>query len=194
MKPRGRTAGRPLLALLRKPWQTIVIRVNVSGRVRHGREFRLGQGSTVSSAHGLVIGDHVAIGRNCTVEVCGRIGDYTLVAAAVGIVGRKDHDHNAVGVPIRYTTWVGDRACAPTDCVDIGTDVWVGYGACILSGVVVGDGAVVAARSLVTRDVPAFAVVAGSPAQVVGWRFSSPDERERHLRSLRTAPHSDDTP
>lgn len=184
MKQRGRTAGRPVLALLRTPWQALTVRLNVSGNVHLGRAFRLGQGSTVSSAHGLAIGDHVAIGRNCTVEVCGSIGDYTLIAAAVGIVGRKDHEHAAVGVPIRYSTWVGDRACEPADRVDIGKDVWIGYGACILSGTRIGDGAIVAARSLVTRDVPAFAVVAGSPAQVVRRRFDDELSCERHLQAL----------
>jgi acetyltransferase-like isoleucine patch superfamily enzyme len=51
--------------------------------------------------------------------------------------------------------------------VVLGDDVWVGAGAVILKGVTVGDGAVVAARAVVTRDVPADTVVAGNPARVV---------------------------
>ncbi|MGI0488194.1 CatB-related O-acetyltransferase [Pantanalinema rosaneae CENA516] len=54
----------------------------------------------------------------------------------------------------------------------IGNDVWLGYDAMILPGVQVGDGAVIAARSVVTKDVPAYAIVAGNPARVVKQRFS----------------------
>jgi len=53
-------------------------------------------------------------------------------------------------------------------------DVWIGIGATILSGVTIGQGAVVGASSVVTRDIPAYAVVAGNPARVIKYRF--PDE------------------
>jgi acetyltransferase-like isoleucine patch superfamily enzyme len=56
--------------------------------------------------------------------------------------------------------------------VTIGHDVWVGADAVILSGVTVGDGAVIGARALVTKDVPPYAVVAGNPARQVKLRFS----------------------
>lgn len=55
--------------------------------------------------------------------------------------------------------------------VVIGNDVWIASGATILSGVHVGDGAVVAARAVVSRDVPPYAIVAGNPARIVNWRF-----------------------
>lgn len=57
--------------------------------------------------------------------------------------------------------------------VRIGNDVWLGAGCVILSGVTIGDGAVVAARAVVTRDVPAYAIVAGNPATVARMRFSA---------------------
>lgn len=52
----------------------------------------------------------------------------------------------------------------------IGNDVWIGHGAYIAAGVTIGDGAVVAAHSVVTKDVPAYAVVAGNPAVIKKWR------------------------
>lgn len=55
---------------------------------------------------------------------------------------------------------------------EIGHDVWVGHGAFIMPGVKIGDGAVVAAKAVVTRDVPPYAVVAGVPARVVKQRFT----------------------
>lgn len=59
--------------------------------------------------------------------------------------------------------------------VTIGNDVWIGYGATIMSGVSIGDGAVIGANSVVAKDVPAYAVAVGNPARVVKMRFSSSD-------------------
>lgn len=60
--------------------------------------------------------------------------------------------------------------------VVIGSDVWLAFGCTILSGVTIGDGAVVAARSVVTRCVEPYQIVAGNPAKPIGWRF---DEKTR---------------
>lgn len=57
----------------------------------------------------------------------------------------------------------------------IGNDVWIGYDALILPGVTIGDGAVVAAASVVAADVPAYAIVGGNPARVLRCRFSTDD-------------------
>jgi acetyltransferase-like isoleucine patch superfamily enzyme len=65
--------------------------------------------------------------------------------------------------------------------VTIGSDVWTGHNVNILPGVNVGDGAVIGAGSVVTKDVPPFAIVAGVPAKVVRLRFSEPTI-ERLLR------------
>lgn len=64
----------------------------------------------------------------------------------------------------------------------IGNDVWLGHESLLMPGVTVGDGAIVAARAVVSRDVPPYAVVAGNPAQVVRMRFS--DNEIDRLRTL----------
>lgn len=56
--------------------------------------------------------------------------------------------------------------------VAIGSDVWVGSGATLMSGVAIGHGAVIAARALVARDVPPYAIVGGNPARVIRRRFA----------------------
>lgn len=61
--------------------------------------------------------------------------------------------------------------------VVIGSDVWLGMGCTILSGVTIGHGAVVAACAVVTRDVEPYAIVAGNPARVVRWRFDEETRR-----------------
>jgi virginiamycin A acetyltransferase len=53
----------------------------------------------------------------------------------------------------------------------VGNDVWIGYAAIIMPGVKIGDGAIVAAKSVVTKDVPPYAIVGGNPAQVLRHRF-----------------------
>lgn len=70
--------------------------------------------------------------------------------------------------------WKGDTV--------IGNDVWIGYDALIMAGVTIGDGAIVAARSVVTADVPPYAIVGGNPAQMIRRRFD--DDSVRRLRAI----------
>ncbi|MCB0638612.1 MAG: CatB-related O-acetyltransferase [Lewinella sp.] len=65
----------------------------------------------------------------------------------------------------------------------IGNDVWIGYGATIMPGVQVGDGAIIATKSVVTKDVPPYAIVGGNPARVIRLRF--PEEKIEELLALR---------
>ncbi len=65
--------------------------------------------------------------------------------------------------------------------VTIGSDVWIAHGATLLDGVTIGDGAVVAACSVVTRSVPPYAIVGGNPARLIRYRFSE-DVIQRLLR------------
>jgi len=173
--------------LTRTVWQSVSLRLSVSGDVRYGEDFRLGRHSTVWSAHGLVIGRSVAVGRSCTVEVDGVIGDYTTVSAHVGIIGRRDHETGRVGTPIRRSSWTGDRPGTAEDRVVIGRDVFIGWGSVVLSGVAIGDAAVVGASSVVTRDVADGSVVAGNPARPIGERFDTracPRALALHLAAL----------
>lgn len=180
---RGRLGKLPGGANLKRLVRKMMLSVAVSGKVSVGSNVRVGSGTIIRSLHGLRLEDGIAIGRNCTIEVDGRIGYKTVVAANVGIVGRNDHMINEVGVPILESTWVGDRERIDADVVDIGQDVWIGYGAVVLSGVSIGDGAVVAAGAVVTENVEAFSIVAGVPARRIGVRFTAEEARE-HLVGL----------
>ncbi len=60
----------------------------------------------------------------------------------------------------------------------VGNDVWMGYGAVVMPGVRVGDGAIIAAKSVVTKDVPPYTIVGGNPARVIRQRFSDAIVRE----------------
>ncbi|WP_349309042.1 CatB-related O-acetyltransferase [Microbacterium sp. MM2322] len=155
----------------------------IGPNVTHGPGLRLGLGSYVGSPHGLTLGRNVSIGKGSLVEVDGSIGDFALIARGVQIVGKLDHRIDEVGVPIALSEWVGDRAGQPLDRVAVGSDVWIGASAVLLGGVSVGDGAVIAAGSVVTKDVPAFGIVAGNPARVIRYRFTDVEQAE-HLKQL----------
>jgi virginiamycin A acetyltransferase len=59
----------------------------------------------------------------------------------------------------------------------VGNDVWIGYGATIMPGIQIGDGAIIATKSVVTRDVEPFAIVGGNPSEVIRYRFEEPTRR-----------------
>ena len=146
----------------------------VRRNVKFGRKFHVGPGSVLWAPTSLVIGTDVYVGKNVTIQVDGRIGDGVLIANCVGIVGRSDHDMNQIGSTVRRSRWVGDSPRELSRETIIGSDVWIGYGAVVLSGVRVGDSAIVAAGSVVTENVPPNAIVAGNPARVIRQRFTGP--------------------
>ena len=156
---------------VRRVWQRVHRLYAVRRNVHAPADVHIGIGSVLWAPRRLVVGRDVYIGKGCTIEVDGSIGDCVLISNHVGIVGRSDHAMRQVGVSIRRADWVGDRPQRLSRPVHIGDDVWIGYGAVVLSGLTVGRGAVIAAGAVVTSDVAAYAVVAGNPARRVGQRF-----------------------
>jgi virginiamycin A acetyltransferase len=65
----------------------------------------------------------------------------------------------------------------------IGNDVWIGYGACIMAGVTIGDGAIIASHSVVTKNVTPYSIVGGNPIQEIRKRFS--DEKINKLLAMK---------
>ncbi len=70
--------------------------------------------------------------------------------------------------------------------MEVGDDVWVGFGAIVLSGVRIGRGAIIAAGSVVTKDVEPYAIVAGNPAVKVGARFDNAEIAQHEARLHRS--------
>lgn len=105
------------------------------------------------------------------------IGSYCSIAANVEIFVGGNHRVDWVSTfPLRILLnlpgALQDGHPASRGAVTIGNDVWIGREATIMSGVTIGDGAVVAARSVVARDVRPYAIVVGNPAREVRRRFS----------------------
>jgi acetyltransferase-like isoleucine patch superfamily enzyme len=164
--------------------RAILRKLAVGSNVQYGENFRVGRGAIISAPHSLVLGSNVAVGPRSVIQVNGTIGSFALIGMHVQIVGREDHAIDEIGVPMLQSTWVADREPSLRDEVHIGQDVWIGASSVVLSGVSIGEGAVVGAGAVVTRDIPAYTVAVGNPARVIGRRFASPDEENRHSRRL----------
>ena len=173
-------------ALLRL--QTWLAVAGKSSYLTHGRDLHVGKGTRLWAPKRLAIGKCVYIGKQVHIEANCRIGNYCLLANRVAIVGRHDHDFSAVGFPVRFAPWVGSKRF-PSPYADeeavIEDDVWLGYGTVVLTGLTVGRGSVVAAGSVVTRDIPPYSIAAGVPAEVIGQRFDDSDTIARHEAGIR---------
>lgn len=142
-------------------------------------------GSIFIGKHTYGIDHNTIIGATQTSSV--RIGNYCSIAPDVRILAHVEHPmHMPSTFPFRTLMFKlqtkSDQVLNPDAVtrgpVTIGHDVWIGQNAIILSGVSIGNGAVVGAASVVTKNVDPYAVVAGNPARLVKYRFS-PDMIER---------------
>ena len=142
-----------------------VLQIGEHGRVELGRWSWLGHGTKIRCHEGLVsIGAKTVLGQECTISAYQHvsIGRECVIADRVMMI---DFDHGATEVerPIRL------QGIYKRD-VRVGHNVWIGYGACILRGVTVGDNAIIGTNAVVTADVPANAVVGGVPARIIRMR------------------------
>jgi acetyltransferase-like isoleucine patch superfamily enzyme len=141
------------------------IQIGRRGRIRFGRFVWIGDGTKIRCHEGeVVIGDKTVLGQDCTISAYKRvrIGEQCVVADRAMFI---DFDHGVTEVerPIRV------QGIYKRD-LEVGSNVWIGYGACFLRGVRVGDNSIIGTNSVVTRDVPANAVAGGVPARVIRMR------------------------
>lgn len=133
--------------------------------VELGRWSWIGDGCKIRAHEGIVsIGDRTVLGQECTISAFQHvsIGSECILADRVMLID-FDHTTNDAERPIR------DQGIYKRD-VRVGSNVWIGYGACLLRGVTVGDNSIVGSLAVVTRDVEQNAVVGGSPARVLRMR------------------------
>lgn len=113
----------------------------------------------------LSIGDNSGVGIDCEVYGPVEIGNDVMMGPDV-VIYTSGHKYDRADVPM----WrQGSTETAP---VKIGNDVWIGRRAIIMPGVTVGDGSIIGAGAVVTKDVPPYAIVGGVPAKVIKMRFS----------------------
>ena len=101
------------------------------------------------------------------------IGNYVSIANDVLFIISSDHNYKNISTfPFKAKCIDGEKEALSKGDIVVGDDVWIGTRSIILSGVTINQGAVVAAGSIVTKDVPPYAIVGGNPAQVIKYRFS----------------------
>ena len=122
------------------------------GNIEKGAYFGNGQGLWMGKASGL--------GVNCQIQRPCHIGDYVLMGPDV-VIFTKNHRADRTDIHI--------GAQGMTECrkVTIGNDVWIGQRVMIMPGVTIGDGCIIAAGAVVTKDVPPYCMVGGVPARVI---------------------------
>jgi acetyltransferase-like isoleucine patch superfamily enzyme len=150
----------------------VTLEIGRQAKVHLGRWSWLGHGTKIRAHEGEVhIGAKTVLGQECTVSSFQHvsIGRECVIADRVMFI---DFDHGIVEVdrPIRL------QGIYKRD-VRVGNNCWIGYGACLLRGVNVGDNSVLGTYAVVTKDVPDNAIAAGVPARVIRMREAPRDLR-----------------
>ena len=114
-------------------------------------------------SHKVSLGDYSGIGVNAKIYGCCHIGDHVMMGEDCTIITRN-HRFDRTDIPMMH------QAFAEEQPVVIGNDVWIGDRVTILPGVHIGDGCIVGAGAVVTKDIPPYAIAAGNPAKVIKYR------------------------
>ena len=117
-------------------------------------------------SHKVSLGDYSGIGVNAKLYGRCSIGDHVMMGEDCTVITRN-HRFSATDKPMMEQGFEEERP------VRIGNDVWIGDRVIILPGVTIGDGCIIGAGSVVTRDIPAYAIAAGNPAKVLRYRGDS---------------------
>lgn len=125
---------------------------------KSGENISVGRNSRINSK--IVIGNKSGIGEKCSIYGKCVIGDNVLMGPEC-IIYTKNHKY------IDKSRLIIDQGVTCEEPVYIGNDVWIGCRVIFLPGVRIGDGAVIAAGSIVTKDVPSYTVVGGNPAKYI---------------------------
>lgn len=135
------------------------------------------------------IGEHTYIQRNTVLSPNAHIGKYCSIAD-YAVIGIGDHPTNTLSTsPFQYMynniQALGNIVVPKSNLIKreakkifIGNDVWIGYRAFIKAGIKIGDGAVIGAGAVVTKDVEPYAIVGGVPAKLIKYRFDENIRKE----------------
>ncbi len=171
--------------LLRRSWDRTLMYSALKEFKQHGSNVRFHPLNSTLSYSTMVVGNDVYIGFGAVfhagegAEI--HIGNKVMFGPEV-VIQAGNHNTSVLG---QYMFDVKEKRPEDDQSVIIGDDVWIGTRAVILKGVTIGEGAIVAAGAVVTRDVPAYCIVGGVPAKVLKERWTS--EQISHHKQLLAA-------
>lgn len=134
---------------------------------RMGKNVNIEHGAFFGSGEDIEIGDFSGLGLRCSVSGPLSLGDNVMMGPDV-LIFTQNHNFENTDVPMIRQGNTEKRKVA------VGNDVWIAARAIILPGVTIGEGAIVAAGAVVTKDVPPYAIVGGNPAKVIKYRKQTP--------------------
>jgi len=131
--------------------------------------------------HGVLkIGHFVRIGPGFQVIYPTIIGDLCMIAQDTQFIG-NDHGYKEIGIPMRIAA---PEHNAQNLVTIVESEVWIGQRSTIIAGVKIGRGSIIAAGSVVTKDIAPYTLVAGIPGKIVRRRFSIPEDENEHMKQL----------
>jgi acetyltransferase-like isoleucine patch superfamily enzyme len=138
----------------------------VESQIRLGESVLVGKDAVLSCLSSkIILGEDVSIGPYCFIRAGlapVKIGSFVTIGAHTAIVsGNPSYDRR--DIPIK-------KQIGSTQGVTVGDDVWMGVGVRIVDGVKIGNGSVIGVGAVVIEDVPEFAIAAGVPARIIGYR------------------------
>lgn len=162
---------------LSRGWNKLIVApIKKSALGKCGKGVRIGSGAHMCGVKNIYVGNDVAIGDGALL-MCTRakivIGDHTMFGPRVTVI-TGDHRYDIQG---RVMTSIKEEEKLPENDQEVvfKGDNWIGANATILRGVTIGEGAIVAAGAIVTKDVPPYTIVGGCPAKVIKHRFTPND-------------------
>jgi maltose O-acetyltransferase len=135
-----------------------------------GKQINIEQGANFGTGRDISIDDYSGIGVNCSVRGPLIIGKNVMMGPEV-IILTSLHGFDRIDIPMTQ------QDSSLKKKVIIGNDVWIGTRVIILPGLTIGNGVIIGAGSIVTRDIPDYAIVAGNPAKIVRFRNEQKNEK-----------------
>lgn len=173
-----------LIIILKKIRDWYLIRYKWN-HFRIGKNLHAGRGVFLWAKDSISIGDNFYIGKYSIIESDALIGNNVIFANHVSLIGRYDHHFQQLGVPIRLAMQIRDNDYdwkGLGQKIVIEDDVWIGLGSIVLSGVTIKTGSIIAAGSVVTKDVEPYSIYAGNPAKKIRDRFDNINQLQEHIR------------
>lgn len=131
-----------------------------------GKKFILGKEVNINK-NGFIAGDNIYIGQYSYIGPYTEIGNFCMLSDYINIIG-EDHVFDKVGIPIILSgVPKSERKTIIQD------DVWIGHGVTIMRGVKIGEGSIIAANSVVTKNIIPYSINAGIPSKQIKMRFDS---------------------